>query len=96
MKNKSAFQASFDAAYGKDWKQIIPWTGHKRSSDFDVFIEEVRQALLEPDRNGDSIMSCLINDTDYPYWEGEEKTIDKLALLGIITEREYNYKKGNK
>lgn len=31
MKNKSAFQSSFDAARGKDWKQIIPWTGHKRT-----------------------------------------------------------------
>lgn len=48
----------------------------------------LRDALSLPDRDGNSVLSCLINSTDYPYWEGEAATVKALALLGIVTESE--------
>lgn len=89
MKTESVFEASFNACKGKKWKQVIPWTGQSRNADLNLFIEEVRAALMQPDRDGNSVFSSLVYGTKLPFWEGEEKTIDQLALLGIITDKEY-------
>lgn len=69
--------------------RVIPWSGLSRSDELNLFIEEVREALTQPDRDGNSILSSLIYGTSLPFWEGEEKTIEKLTLLGIVTDEEY-------
>jgi len=80
-------------AKGGNSNRAMPWTGTTKSEEMISYIGEIRDALASPDRDGNSLLSCLVGDTDYPYWEGEEKTIDKLALLGVIKAQEYNSKK---
>ena len=93
MKTENVFEASFNACKGKKWKQVIPWTGQSRNADLNLFIEEVRAALMQPDRDGNSVFSFLVYGTEFPFWEGEEKTFDQLALLGIIKDKEYKQRK---
>jgi hypothetical protein len=55
-------------------------------------IKDIREALMAEDCKGNSLLSCLVQDTEYPRWDGEEETIRQLARLGLIGREEYDLK----
>lgn len=70
----------------------MKWINRLKERERVATVKKIREALMVEDCEGNSLLSCLVQDTEYPRWDGEEETIRQLARLGLISREEFDLK----